>query len=181
MTLLSFTHGTRQGIALFVGPSLRINVGAWLPDPVRPWQPAHPFWMYRSAPSLAVPFPGGSSFPVGLIEISQARISSSPGARPTGQCGRPGIGIDMPVVVVRHVVAVHYLDTPQVLDLMNPFKARNNPAAGTLVEDGAVRHSCRRQQGSHPSLSKAASSKIPSLPPHLPPRSRRRHSGGLLP
>src|ERR1043166_6454473 len=89
MTLLSLTHGTRQGSALFVVPSLRINVGAWPPDPARPWQPAHPFCTYSAAPSRGGPRPRGSARPVGLIEISHARISPSVGGRPTpypGDC-----------------------------------------------------------------------------------------------
>src|SRR5437016_9829396 len=48
--------------------------------------------MYSCAPSLAVPRPDGSSCPVGLIEISQARISSAVGDRPTpyvGDCADP--------------------------------------------------------------------------------------------
>src|ERR1700730_12044148 len=92
MTLLLFTQGATHGIELLVVPSLRINVGAWAPDPVRPWQPAHPFWTKSCAPSLAVPCPGGSSFPSGLIEISQAWISSAVGVRPTpklGDCADP--------------------------------------------------------------------------------------------
>src|SRR5438094_807731 len=43
--------------------------------------------MYSCAPSFAVPRPGGSSFPVGLIEISHARISSAVGDRPTPYVG----------------------------------------------------------------------------------------------
>src|SRR5438093_410936 len=92
MTLVSSTHGARQGIDLLVVPSLLINVGAWAPDPARPWQVAHPCWTKRCAPSLAVPCPGGSSLPSGLIEISQARISSGVGVRPTpnvGDCAEP--------------------------------------------------------------------------------------------
>jgi len=42
MTLLSFTHGARHGM-FFIVPSLLIKVGACDPEPVRPWQPAHPF------------------------------------------------------------------------------------------------------------------------------------------
>src|SRR5216683_5571271 len=87
MTLLSFTHGERHENELLVVPSLRMSVGAWLPDPVRPWQPAHPFCTWSGAPSLAVPRPGGSSFPVGLSEMSQARTSSAVGVRPTPYVG----------------------------------------------------------------------------------------------
>src|SRR4051812_19267540 len=92
MTFESFTHGERHGIVDFIVPSLFINVGALPPDPVRPWHPAQPFRTYRSAPSLAVPCPGGSSFPVGLMEMSQVRVSSAVGALPTpyvGDCAHP--------------------------------------------------------------------------------------------
>src|SRR5580704_1170462 len=47
----------------------------------------HPFCSNSFAPSLAEPLPGGSSSPVGLIEISKARISSGVGARPTPNLG----------------------------------------------------------------------------------------------
>src|ERR1700731_1910353 len=92
MTLASFTHGARHGIEVMVVPSLRISVGAWAPHPARPWQHEPPFWTYSCAPSLAVPRPGGSSLPSGLIEMSQARISSAVGVRPTpnvGDCADP--------------------------------------------------------------------------------------------
>src|SRR5215831_17723579 len=65
----------------FVG-SLLFRIGAAPPVPLAPWHPAHPFERYVSAPSLALPFPGGSSSPVGLIEMSRARISSAGGVRP---------------------------------------------------------------------------------------------------
>src|SRR4030095_4563178 len=48
-----------------------------------PWHPAQPFERYSCAPSLTVPFPSGSSSPVGPMEISQALISSAVGVRPT--------------------------------------------------------------------------------------------------
>ena len=51
-----------------------------------------PFCTKSCAPSLAVPRPSGSSSPVGLMEISQARISSSLGVLPTpyvGDCAHP--------------------------------------------------------------------------------------------
>src|SRR6266550_1296386 len=57
--------------------------GAMDPTPAAPWHATHPFVRYSSPPSLAVPFPGGSSSPVGLMEISSARISSAVGVRPT--------------------------------------------------------------------------------------------------
>src|SRR3982074_1317312 len=54
----------------------------------------HAFCSKTSAPSLAVPRPGGSSSPVGLIEISMRRISSAVGVRPTpyvGACANAGL------------------------------------------------------------------------------------------
>src|SRR5687768_1150390 len=48
-----------------------------------PWHDAQPFVRYSCAPSLTVPRPSGSSSPVGPMEISQARISSAVGVRPT--------------------------------------------------------------------------------------------------
>jgi hypothetical protein len=60
-----------------------LNAGAGPPMPVSPWQLTHPACSKTSAPSLAVPRPGGSSAPVGLIEISRRRISSAVGVRPT--------------------------------------------------------------------------------------------------
>src|SRR5215469_7706497 len=88
--LESFTQGARQNAAAFGLTSfLLINVGACIPEPAAPWQPEHPLLRYRASPSLAVPCPSGSSFPVGLMAISQARISSALGARPTlyvGDC-----------------------------------------------------------------------------------------------
>src|SRR5947209_13769076 len=47
----------------------------------------HPFCSKTFTPSLAVPRPGGSSSPVGPIEISKARISSAVGVRPTPYVG----------------------------------------------------------------------------------------------
>src|SRR5262245_17764368 len=60
--------------------------------PAAPWQPPQPFCLYSGAPSLAVPCPAGSSLPVGLIEMSQARTSSADGVRPmpyVGPCAEP--------------------------------------------------------------------------------------------
>src|SRR5206468_11280521 len=54
----------------------------------------HPFCSKTWAPSLAVPRPGGSSSPVGPIEISMRRISSAVGVRPTpyvGDCANAGL------------------------------------------------------------------------------------------
>src|SRR5205809_1170993 len=62
--------------------SLLFRIGAAPPMPLAPWHPAHPFERYARAPSLALPFPGGSSTPVGPIEMSRARISSAVGVRP---------------------------------------------------------------------------------------------------
>src|ERR1700757_2647830 len=68
-------------------PVFDFNAGASPPMPAAPWQPTHPFSSKSTAPSLAVPQPGGSSSPVGLIEISAARISSAVGGRPTPYVG----------------------------------------------------------------------------------------------
>src|SRR5262245_53103395 len=61
---------------------LLFKSGAMPPTPAAPWQAAH-FVRKISPPSLALPLPGGSSSPVGLMEISIARISSAVGVRPT--------------------------------------------------------------------------------------------------
>src|SRR5215813_10422108 len=68
-------------------PFFDFNAGASSPMPASPWQTKHPFSLKSSAPSLAVPRPGGSSSPVGLIEISKARISAAVGVRPTPYVG----------------------------------------------------------------------------------------------
>src|SRR5215471_2550462 len=68
-------------------PFFDFNAGAGPPMPASPWQTTHPFCSKSSAPSLAVPRPGGSSSPVGPIEISKARISSAVGVRPTPYVG----------------------------------------------------------------------------------------------
>src|SRR6185436_2746303 len=71
------------------GPTLLFRLGELPSTPVAPWHPAHPFARYASAPSLTVPRPGGSSSPVGPMEMSHARISSAVGVRPTpyrGDC-----------------------------------------------------------------------------------------------
>src|SRR4029434_4310370 len=50
-------------------------------------------------PSLTVPRPGGSSSPVGPIEISMRRISSAVGVRPTpyvGDCARAALPRSLP-------------------------------------------------------------------------------------
>src|SRR5258708_28702666 len=76
----------------FLG-SLLFRIGAAPPVPLAPWHPAHPFERYVRAPSLALPFPCGSSSPVGPIEMSRARISSADGVRPMpygGPCAHTG-------------------------------------------------------------------------------------------
>src|ERR1041384_2094425 len=66
----------------FVG-DLLFRFGARPSIAFGPWQPAQPFDRYNCAPSRTVPRPGGSSSPVGPIEMSSARISSGVGVRPT--------------------------------------------------------------------------------------------------
>src|SRR5262249_50724445 len=56
----------------------------------------HPFCSKSSAPSLTVPRPGGSSSPVGPIEISKARISSAVGVRPTPYVGEDCANAGLP-------------------------------------------------------------------------------------
>src|SRR6516225_9141402 len=68
-------------------PFFDCNSGAIPPRPAGPWQAMHPFCSKTCAPSLAVPRPGGSSSPVGPIEISMRRISSAVGVRPTPYVG----------------------------------------------------------------------------------------------
>src|SRR5260370_4691630 len=80
----SMRSRSQMGKAL---PFFAFNGGAISPMPASPWQTKHPFSLKSSAPSLAVPRPGGSSSPVGPIEISKARISSAVGARPTPNLG----------------------------------------------------------------------------------------------
>src|SRR5207245_2547895 len=75
-------------------PFFDCNSGALPPMPAGPWQAMHPFCSTTCAPSLAVPRPGGSSSPVGPIEISMRRISSAVGVRPTpyvGDCANAGL------------------------------------------------------------------------------------------
>src|SRR5215467_14518262 len=75
-------------------PFFDCNWGAIPPRPAGPWQAMHPFCSKTCAPSLAVPRPGGSSSPVGPIEISMRRISSAVGVRPTpyvGDCANAGL------------------------------------------------------------------------------------------
>src|SRR5262245_6728501 len=75
-------------------PFFDCNPGAIPPRPAEPWQATHPFCSKTCAPSLAVPRPGGSSSPVGPIEISMRRISSAVGVRPTpyvGDCANAGL------------------------------------------------------------------------------------------
>src|SRR5438132_1847383 len=75
-------------------PFFDCNSGAIPPMPAGPWQAMHPFCSKTCAPSLAVPRPGGSSSPVGPIEISMRRISSAVGVRPTpyvGDCANAGL------------------------------------------------------------------------------------------
>src|SRR6266404_7150975 len=70
------------------------NEGAIPPKPASPWQAMHPFCSKTCSPCLAVPRPGGSSSPVGPIEISMRRISSAVGVRPTpyvGDCANAGL------------------------------------------------------------------------------------------
>src|SRR6266566_6847947 len=64
------------------------------PMPALPWQATHVFRSKSTAPSLAVPRPGGSSSPVGPIEISKVRSSSAVVARPTpyvADCANAGL------------------------------------------------------------------------------------------
>src|SRR6267142_1504362 len=64
------------------------NAGAGPPPaPSGPWQATHPFCSKTFAPSLTVPRPAGSSYPVGPIEISKARTSAAVGVRPTPYLG----------------------------------------------------------------------------------------------
>src|SRR5258705_5973455 len=75
-------------------PFFDCNSGAIPPRPAGPWQAMHPFCSKTCAPSLAVPRPGGSSSPAGLIEISMRPISSAVGVRPTpyvGDCANAGL------------------------------------------------------------------------------------------
>src|ERR1700752_2552309 len=68
-------------------PFMTISVGALPPSPFRPWHWTHPLSMKRSRPSFAVPCPGGSSWPSGLMAMSHARTSSGVGARPRWYVG----------------------------------------------------------------------------------------------
>src|SRR5712672_3025105 len=80
-------------------PFFDFNAGASSPMPASPWQTKHPFSLKRFAPSLAVPRPGGSSSPVGLIEISKRRISSGVGVRPTPYvCANAGLARSSAIV-----------------------------------------------------------------------------------
>src|SRR6476646_3392859 len=73
-------------------PFFDCNSGAIPPRPAGPWQAMHPLCSKTCAPSLAVPRPGGSSSPVGPIEISKRRISSGVGVRPTPYvCANAGL------------------------------------------------------------------------------------------
>src|ERR1700676_3129532 len=92
MTFESFTQGVRQGYGELDLPSLFIKVGAGPPEPVSPWHPKQALRTKIPAPSTAVPRPGGSSFPLGPIAMSAARISSAAGVLPTpyvGDCALP--------------------------------------------------------------------------------------------
>src|SRR5262249_37642932 len=76
------------------GSFFDFNAGASPPMPAGPWQITQPCCSKTCAPSLAVPRPGGSSSPVGPIEISMRRISSGVGVRPTpyvGDCANAGL------------------------------------------------------------------------------------------
>src|SRR5262245_46105459 len=87
-------------------PFFDCNAGASPPKPAAPWQAMHAFCSKTSAPSLAVPRPGGSSSPVGPIEISMRRISSAVGVRPTpyvGDCANAGLP-GSPTVVSSRIV-----------------------------------------------------------------------------
>src|SRR5262245_62048298 len=80
-------------------PFFDCNPGAIPPRPAGPWQAMHPFSSKTCAPSLAVPRPGGSSSPVGPIEISMRRSSSAVGVRPTpyvGDCAIAGLPTRLP-------------------------------------------------------------------------------------
>src|SRR6202521_5662627 len=87
MTFESFTQGVRQGYGDLDLPSLFIKVGDGPPEPVSPWHPKQALRTKSPAPSTAVPRPGGSSFPSGPIEMSNARISSAVGVLPTPYAG----------------------------------------------------------------------------------------------
>src|SRR5262245_12669248 len=76
----------RSQVAVF-GSALPFRFGAAPSVPVFPWQTAQPLLAYSFAPSVAVPRPGGSSAPVGPMEMSHARISSAVGVRPTPYVG----------------------------------------------------------------------------------------------
>src|SRR5499426_2068273 len=90
-------------------PFFDCNWGAIPPRPAGPWQAMHPFCSKTCAPSLAVPRPGGSSSPVGPIEISMRRISSAVGVRPTpyvGDCANAGLPTSTAIVGSRIVTSL---------------------------------------------------------------------------
>src|ERR1700704_3043091 len=90
-------------------PFFDCNSGAIPPRPAGPWQAMHPFCSKTCAPSLAVPRPGGSSSPVGPIEISMRRISSAVGVRPTpyvGDCANAGLPTSSTIVGSRIVTSL---------------------------------------------------------------------------
>src|SRR5471032_626384 len=66
------------------GPFFASKLGADVtpPAPSGPWQTTQFFWVKSTLPSAAVPWPGGSPAPVGLIVISWAS-SAALGACPT--------------------------------------------------------------------------------------------------
>src|SRR5215468_3266821 len=82
-------------------PFFDCNSGAIPPRPAGPWQATHAFCSNTTAPSLAVPRPGGSSSPSALIEISMRRSSSAVGVRPTpyvGDCADAGLPTSSTIV-----------------------------------------------------------------------------------
>src|SRR5262245_26960057 len=90
-------------------PFFDCNSGAIPPRPAGPWQATHPFCSKTWAPSLAVPRPGGSSSPVGPIEISMRRISSAVGVRPTpyvGDCANAGLPTSSTIAGSRTVTSL---------------------------------------------------------------------------
>ena len=91
-------QGARQGTEDCVrGAFPRDERGSMASRSLRPVTSRAALSPYSTAPSLAVPCPGGSSFPVGLIAMSHARISSAFGFLPrpyVGDCVHPACPID---------------------------------------------------------------------------------------
>src|SRR5690349_11578322 len=108
---------TGWGVLIVPWPPSRRGA-SWLPSAVGPWHAAH-FFAKISAPCLAVPLPGGSSFPSGPIAMSQAWISSLVGLRPMlydGACAHAAVEAASAIMgtneLDRHIanapVAVHF-------------------------------------------------------------------------